>query len=298
MNENTELIFSMMLYKLYQRILCLLVIFLFFQNIKTFCQKSIDILRYNPHGTLIVGVICEDGIIIASDSRGVFTINNDNSQKVYAYYNNNQKIFPLGRFQVGISGLSMLNKKTWKDITTGFTRKSSKPESAEQTFNNFTKYLKTKTRATDSIILIENQYIIAGYENSEPILLGISSTMKIKEKKLGGMVYSDKDFRGYLESRAINMKITCANIASIIEPAFKAFADYKNDHTIGSPIYITQINSDNTTKIINSFEPYEYSTYKKLAKAILKGKIEVHYIYSNSKKLLEKTLLEGIKLGY
>jgi hypothetical protein len=263
----------------------------------SFSQKNIISLKKQAHGTLVFTVICKDGILIASDSRASFTIGKGKSQKVYAYLDNNQKIFTIGNFKIGVTGLSMLNKQFISEIIEKFNKTFNPDSTLENTFNTFLSFLKIKMNVPDSSIFGENQYILAGYENSKPITLGISSGRTIREMRIGGLIHSDKNFEGYLKKPS-NMELTCINIAPLLESAIYRFADDKNDNMIGGPIHIIQIGPDNTFFEIKSFNTITFKTYKEYAEAILNNKLKVEYLYPDSKELLIKTLIEGIKLGY
>ena len=57
-------------------------------------------------GSFVIAVICKDGIIVASDSRGTVK---DRQGKRIAYYDINQKIFPLGSKLIADTGYASLN---------------------------------------------------------------------------------------------------------------------------------------------------------------------------------------------
>jgi hypothetical protein len=263
----------------------------------SFSQKNINGLKKQAHGTLVVTVICKDGILIASDSRASFTIGKGKSQKVYAYLDNNQKIFTLGNFKIGVTGLSMLNKKFIPEIIEKFNKTCNLDSTLENTFNTFLSFLKIKMNVPDSSIFGENQYILAGYEDSKPITLGINSEGTTREMRMGGLIHSYNEFEGYLKKPS-NLELTCNNIASILETTIYRFANDKNDNMIGGPIHIIQIRPDNTFFEIKSFNTITFKTYKEYAEAILNNKLKVVYLYPDSQELLRKTLTEGIKLGY
>jgi len=262
-----------------------------------FCQNISTNYRVRPHGTLIVGAICKDGILFASDSRASFTVGQGSSVKAYAFYENDQKIFTLGKFKIGIAGLSMLNKKFMYDITYDFNKRYKENENIEKTFVDFIEYLKTNMQLNDSIIFAENTFIIAGYENSKPIILGVNSSKRIRIDSIGRMGHSDEDFKGYLQEAA-KVDLICSNLTPILASAFVKFSNDKKNNTVGGPIQIIQIKPDNTCIELKSFNPIRYKSYKKMAKAILRNKLKVKYIYPESKDLLWNTLKEGIRLGY
>ena len=57
-------------------------------------------------GSFVIAAICRDGIIVASDSRGTLK---DRQGKRLAYYDINQKIFPIGNKLIADTGYASLN---------------------------------------------------------------------------------------------------------------------------------------------------------------------------------------------
>lgn len=262
-----------------------------------FFQKNEHKIDGKPRGTLIVSLICKDGILIASDSRASFTIGKGENEKVYAYVENEQKIFTLTNFKLGMSGVSMLGKKYLSEITKDFNKKYGRDNTIEYSFGQFIKYLNTELNVNDSTIFEENQFIVAGYENSNPVTLGFSSKGKVTEERLGGLIHSDAKFEGYL-SKPTNLELTCKNIAPLLEAAIYKFAEDRKDYKIGGPINIIQILPDNTFVEIKPLKTITFKNYKEFAEAIINDKLKVEYLYSDSEEFLKKTLKEGIKLGY
>ena len=256
-----------------------------------------------PHGTLIVAIICNDGIIIAGDSRASFTTTHEerNSEgrkieKVYAYIDSTQKIFQVNKYQMGVSGISMLGGKFLYQLTQDFSRKNKSEATLKATFLNLKNYLNNSLSIKDSSIS-ENQFILAGYENSQATIFAHGYNGEVSERRLGGAVYSDSGFKPYL----VKPKGTvwnCKDIAPYIESAMHSFARDKNDFMIGGPINIIQIKPDNSIIQIKSFKSTKYKNYKQMATDIINNKLSVKYLFWDSESLLKKTLREGIELGY
>lgn len=246
-----------------------------------------------PHGTVIVTIICKDGILIASDSRASYTDGEGKSRKAYAYFDNNQKIFTVGKFKMGISGIGILNMN---QITEEYNKIHKSNCSLENTIKEFDKFLKTLKKDSDLNISKENQFFFAGFENSKPITMEISATDTIKVIRLGEIIHTDKEFTGYIRPSP-DLDPTCSNIAPIIEAAIYRYAKDKNDNMIGGPVNIIQIKPDNTFFEIKSFKAVNFKTYEECAKAILNDKLKVEYLYSDSKEKLRKELTKEINLG-
>jgi hypothetical protein len=57
-------------------------------------------------GSFVIAAVCKDGIIVASDSRGTLK---DNNGRRLAYYDVNQKIFPVGNSLIADTGYASLD---------------------------------------------------------------------------------------------------------------------------------------------------------------------------------------------
>lgn len=247
------------------------------------------------YGTVIAAAVCEDGILLASDSRGVFILNKEYSNQVYAYIENDKKIFKIGDYLIANSGISMLNKKFIRDIVQDYNISHPLKEDIETTFNNFLNFLKTKENVPDSIIY-NNDILIAGYENLKPKIIAQSKGKRILQEEIAHMTSSPSDLSRFLKPNP-NIKLTCSNLAQEMENAIYALAEYRNDNKFGGPLELIQITPLNKQITLKTFKANIYKNYTDMANAILDGKIEVKYIFQFSEDLLKKTLREGIESG-
>lgn len=269
----------------------------FIINQNTYCQNVEKSKNYNLNGTVIVAAICEDGILFASDSRSSFLLNEQFSNQVYAYLNNDLKLYKIGNFIIGNSGLSMFNKKFVRDLVDDFNKINNNDSSVERTFDKYLAFLRIDNNLSDSLIFAESDFIIAGYENSKPKIIAQGKKGRMYQGNIGNMIHSDIELKRCVKLDP-KIKLTCQNLAPVMENAINYLAEYKNDNKIGGPIEIIQIKPDNTHLVLKSFKPNNFRTYKEMAEAIIDNKIEVKYIFPISEELLKKTLKEGIELGY
>lgn len=263
---------------------------------KAFSQEQENYLEKMPHGTFIITVICNDGILIASDSRASFTIGKGDSEKVYAYFENHQKIFTIGNFKIAASGAAILNKRSMDDIVKKFNKSHQPDSSLENTFKTFHFFLNTKMDVPDSTIFAERHFFMAGYEKQEPVILMIGEKEYRKETRVSYSFYLGSDFSRYRKV-PIGIEFCCNTIAPVLESAILKYAKDKNDYKIGGPIHIIQIKPDNTFNEIKSFKPVKFRTIKKQVKAILNKKLKIEYIYPESEAMLKSALTEGLKQG-
>ena len=260
--------------------------------------------NYLPHGTILVALICNDGILFATDSRSSFTISNidsngKNIENVFAYMNNDKKLYKINEYLIAVSGLSMFNKKYIRDLISDYNDNGTleKNIKIEEEFDGFLNYLISENNLSKAEIFNENTFIIAGYENSKPKILSQLKEERNFSDEIGRMFYSDVLFKQFVKVSP-NTELTCSNLCPIIEKAIIDYATFKGDYKVGGPVEIVQIKPDNTHISLRSFKANYYKTYEETAKAIFNKEIEVHYLFPESEEKLKSTLLEGIKEGY
>ncbi len=77
-------------------------------------------------GSFVIAAICKDGIIVASDSRG--TLKDSRGHRI-AYYDINQKIFPIGNALIADTGYASLNDPNISFLSALMSRFAKNPSS-------------------------------------------------------------------------------------------------------------------------------------------------------------------------
>jgi 20S proteasome alpha/beta subunit len=121
-------------------------------------------------GSFVIAAICRDGIIVASDSRGMLK---DSQGQRIAYYDTNQKIFPIGNKLIADTGYASLNDGKLSFLSALMFRFSRSPLSradVDQLPNSYFKYasIVLSRAGADSAKL--QTLVFAGYEKNRPIL--------------------------------------------------------------------------------------------------------------------------------
>lgn len=255
-----------------------------------------------PHQSIVVALICHDGILMAADSRSAFLATVDSitekkgtSSLAYAYFDRTPKIFQMGNYLIGVSGVPLAGKYFCSGVISSYANTHPVPINITQSFKGLTGYIQQTYGVPGAGINNGAQYIIAGYEANRPAIYGFSASGVLYARKLGGAIESDGSFVPYL-AKPDNIPLNCRDVAPLVEMEIKSFARDKKNHLTGGPVEIYQIMPNNKVIRIKTFTPLKFKTYGEMAQAILGGQLPVSYIYPWSRNLLTRALREGMAL--
>jgi hypothetical protein len=124
---------------------------------------------------------------MAADFRESFTQYNDIAKKElpYGYVDSIRKIFPLGDFQVGISGTPNVGNIFWWHLVEKYDKKHIKESSLEAAFNRFKYFLKYDQKIPDSAMPV-TAFVLAEYENKRPAIMVVDSiSQQLRTRQIG-----------------------------------------------------------------------------------------------------------------
>lgn len=237
-----------------------------------------------PHGTLIVAIVCTDGILIASDTRASWK---DDNKVLFAYVDSFQKIFRIGKFQLAISGVSTFNGIYLNEITDSFNKSISVESTLLSTFDKFKNFLKEKYHVTD-VELDKNKFILAGYENNLPVITGFETLGKPVRSPV---LTSEAIVNPYWRIPNPN-PYTCVETMNILEPIYQKCSTL--DKSIGGPTYFLKVQPGNRVSELKKVSFKHFRKETDFIKAILNGETEVTYLFKESKKALKGILLRRL----
>lgn len=158
--------------------------------------------KNNTKGSLIISVICKDGILMAADTRSSFAVDSLGYLIPYASVDGFKKITRLGNFHVGLTGYNSFKNQYLTTIIEEYNKLSTPENSMKNTYKNFRSYLKDTIGVSDSF-LIKNQFIISGFENGIPSILSYDSGYKKNEllqTNFPNRLFSTNDFKPYFDT--------------------------------------------------------------------------------------------------
>ena len=121
-------------------------------------------------GSFVIAAVCKDGIIVASDSRG--TLKNSLGRRI-AYYDVNQKIFPIGNSVIADTGYASLNDPKVSFLSALMSDFASSPRSRtrlEHLPRSYFTYVNATLPADGADSAKVQTLMFAGYDRGKPIL--------------------------------------------------------------------------------------------------------------------------------
>ncbi|MFL9483802.1 hypothetical protein ACI6Q2_13575 [Chitinophagaceae bacterium LWZ2-11] len=255
-------------------------------TITTFSQ----IQNPNTRGTIIVSVICKDGIVMCADSRSSFTNQCQDGLTVTAYFDSVRKICTLGNYLIGVAGFSGLKGELWENLIDGYNKKYKSDSTLLKTFMNFKSYVSKKLNVSDHAIF-NSVFFMAGYENGSPLCLVIDSNGVKSVNKFPYRFYSDSSFGKYYNAHPLDPSHTI-DVANFLEQRFFEFYKTKQAEMVGGPVMALEINNKNKIKELKTFKPLKFKNVIELDKSILSGKTNLIF----TSPVFKEDLMKGLKI--
>jgi 20S proteasome alpha/beta subunit len=248
-----------------------------------------------PRGTLIFGMICTDGIVLASDSRGMFVDTINGKEVVIAYFDKNRKIFDIGGFKIAKAGKSAVGNYLQGYVFKEFDKSNHSHKSLDSIFNDYVQFCMDNFCVSKGAVMNYQVYIIAGYKNKIPYLINYMSSRSETQNILSAFTTNHYSILKYLTLPSKD-SLTCKIAAASIKSAINRLAEDDFELGIGGEVEVIKITPENKIKKIICFKPVrEYKTGWGLDKAILDGKIELKYKSDEYQKMLIDKLKSALK---
>ncbi len=191
-------------------------------------------------GSLVIGVICKDGILMAADTRSSFAVDSLGKLIPYASVDGFKKIMPLGKFYIGFTGYSSFNNKHLTKIIEDFNKTYFGKDLIIDTYKDFKKYLYQKYGISDSDLKF-NQFIMCGYEKNVPTIISFDTgyiKTQITIRNFPNRMFSYGGFKPYFDTLVLmrltnpfDMKTT--DIIQFVSDAFDLYSNSIEEKDVG-----------------------------------------------------------------
>jgi len=203
-------------------------------------------------GSFVIAAICQDGIIVATESRANIYDKSKAEQIPLAFFDTIQKVFPIDRFAIAETGQGVIGNVFFSTVIRDFSSSViiSKPQNLLSIFLDYSK----QTMPAEIFAELQNQILFsAGYDDGEPY---IGYFNKNQQPAIGlvngsGLIESDKT----IVTETDFSEILCEIAADMLIEAIDKYAEIDDRwKTIGGPISVLKITEESTDWIRNEPE--------------------------------------------
>ncbi len=243
-------------------------------------------------GSFVIAAICKDGIIVASDSRG--TLKNKEGRRI-AYYDTNQKIFPLGDKLIADTGYASLNDAKVSFLSALMSHFSHSPLSqvdVGQLPNSYFKYANIALPAAGAESAKLQTLIFAGYEKKQPMLCIYEgeSSRAIKCRNSG---YLSSPHQQIVEFGNVS-SLSFEDAAQIMKKTIDDYAAAVQPGLVGGPVVIRTITTSGS-KWFDSLPHWPaWEAFTDLAEDYKNNRLPFHLMPGIDKEQLDKLIDDGV----
>jgi len=243
-------------------------------------------------GSFVIAAICKDGIIVASDSRGTLK---DREGRRIAYYDINQKIFPIGNQLIADTGYASLNDPTLSFLSALMSRFAKSPLSRVQIDQLPTSYFKYANRALPAAGAESAKVqtlIFAGFKRNRPIVCIYQgeSNRTTKCRSSGYLSSPRQEIVGLKKVRSLSFQ----EAAHFMQQAIDDYAAAVHPGPVGGPVVVRTITPSSSAWLERPPRWPNWETFNDLAKDYKTDRVSFQLMPGVSKTQLEMLIEDGV----
>ena len=243
-------------------------------------------------GSFVIAVICKDGIIVASDSRGTLK---DREGRRIAYYDLDQKIFPIGNKLIADTGYASLNDPKLSFLSALMSRFAKSPLShveVDQLPAAYFKYANSVLPPAGAESAKLQTLIFAGFKKNKPVVCmyrgETSRTTKCR-------------FSGYLSSpgqQIVGLKrassLSFQDAAQFMQQAIDDYATAVQPGSVGGPVVVRTIAPSSSYWFEKPPRWPDWETFSDLAKDYKADRVPFQLMPGITKTQLDSLIEDGV----
>ena len=236
-------------------------------------------------GSFVIAAICRDGIMIASDSRG--TLKNDHGQRI-AYYDVNQKIFPIGNSVIADTGYASIDDPRVSFLAAlmaDFADDARSRTAVEKLPSSYFQYVNTMLPRDGADSAKVQTLFFAGYEGRRPVLC----------------IYKGETSRntacsssGYLASPNVQVSglekvssLSFEEAAGVMRRAINDYAAAISPGAVGGPVVLRIITQSRSDWWGSHPEWPSWTSFSDLARDYKASRVKFHLLPGADKRALD-----------
>lgn len=240
--------------------------------------------------SFMVGIATQEGIVLATDSRGYFFATRDRSQRPIAYFDRSFKVFAFENHPIGIAttGVGLVNSHFTSSIIENFIKEHDKTGTVLDPEVVLSKMVEEcfSHRFPEALEHLEEfVFMVAGYREDTPYLCSFSVRQIEPSLCVGyGLISSDKpDKRTLLPAEFDKLPLPRAVV--LAQNIIKDYASRSDRwQTIGGQTDILIINKDGAKWFARKDPALHIRKYEEFKEQFISGKLELNFLPPYSKK--------------
>ena len=185
-------------------------------------------------GSFVIAAICKDGIIVASDSRGMLK---DSQGRRIAYYEVNQKIFPVANNLIADTGYASLNDARISFLSALMSRFAESPVARVEVDKlpaSYFAYADSVLGATGAESAMVQTLVFAGFKEDRPILcIYEGESSRATKCRSSGYLSSPKEEIFGLQKVG---SLSFAEAAQVMQKTIDDYAAAVQPGSVGGPV--------------------------------------------------------------
>lgn len=255
-------------------------------------RKPVKPVPIRVKGSFVIAAICKDGIIVASDSRGMLK---DREGRRIAYYDINQKIFPIGNKLIADTGYASLDDPKLSFLSVLMSRFAKSPLShvqIDQLPTSYFKYANAVLPAAGAGSAKVQTLIFAGYKKNRPLLCIYQgeSNHTTKCHSSGYISSPRQQIVGLKKVRSLSFP----EAAHIMQQAIDDYAAAVQPGSVGGPVVIRTITPSSSAWFEKPPSWPSWETFSDLAKDYKADRVLFQLMPGVSKTQLDILIEDGV----
>jgi 20S proteasome alpha/beta subunit len=270
------------------------VFFFLLSTFSSLSQEPIHTARNAPiriKGSFVIAAVCRDGIIIASDSRG--TLKDHQGHRI-AYYDINQKIFPIGDKLIADTGYASLNDPKISFLSTLMAQFAASPSSrvaVDALSDSYFAYASRVLPVSGAASARLQTLFFAGFKNGQPTLCMYQGESNRQIKcRLSGYLSSPSQTITRLENVG---SLSFEQAAQIMRKTIDDYAAAVQPGSVGGPVVIRTITKTTSQWLETPPQWPNWQSFVDLAEDYKNGRLPFHLMPGVAKAQLDALIEDG-----
>lgn len=254
-------------------------------------RKSVESPPLRVKGSFVIAAICRDGIIVASDSRGM--LKNREGRRI-AYYDVNQKIFPIGNALIADTGYASLKDPSVSFLSALMARFAENVQpgiDVEQLPGSYFNYVTAALPPDGAESARIQTLVFAGFRRTRPLLCIYKgeSGRELTCRASGYVSSPGQEIVGLQNVSSLSF----AQAARVMQKTIDDYAAAVQPGLVGGPVVVRTITPSKSEWFAKTPDWPNWISFADLAKDFETGRVPFHLMPGINKAELDTLVNEG-----